>query len=1052
MRKSANEQMSRWDSWGKWVFAHLHIWILLAILLLGLGLRLYALDHIPPGLFFDEAGKGLDAQAVLRGEWPVFFPYSGGKEPLFMYLVAGLFLIFGQTAYAIRLASALCGSATLLTTYLLAREMLTPPHPPVPPLPSPNRRGEGRLGGRGEVIALLATLWLAVLYPAIHFSRVGFRAGSVALFETLAFWLFWRGYSASGDASYKWFALSGVALGLCLYTYPTSRFVPFVLAAFVLFQLAVSICVKRQTSSVKHHTSHITFHVSRFTFYALLTAAVALLVFLPLGAYYLTHWSEFTARAAQVSLFNPALNHGDPLGTLAQNVLKTAGMFAVQGDPNWTHNLPGRPLLDPLTFVLFVGGLLLCLWRWRRPTSQFLLLWCAIMLAPGLIAADLVPHFPRQTALLPAIAILVAYATVQIGSWLNTNPKSQIPNLKSHTPRITFYVSRFTPHASRLWYALVMIALIIITAVNAHDYFTVWATSEENYLAFDGHNVELAEYLNRLPPDDHTYLLLIPAGYPSYIEGQPHRHLTIDFTYRGRAPHVYVPVSETTTPAQLANVCREQQSPVAIEWTVREFLDADPKGLVRYLLGKYGTRTGIEPGRGWAASFFQVPDPPADFAIAETLHPRADNFGYQVTLTGAAVGATVGAASGPDVLTTTVASGGNVWVAARWQKTAAADADYSAFFYLRDAGGHLIAQTSQALLDDAHQPVTHWEDGTENWGYAILPVWPGTPPGAYTVTVGLYDPVTGRRHGHFDESGQLLGAEAPVGTIAVTPPATPTPGAVAVPTPRLVRFSDAPGLALLGYELSGDTFAPGATAPIALYWQATAPITTPVRARLALLDGAGATIAAATGDPAGPQHPTDRWRAGEAWYNWFDLRLPADAPTGDAMLVVALIDPNGRETAPAPIVPLHIQGRPHSFAVPPIEHPFRATFGTSIELLGYQVTNTQYPISNIQLALYWRCLAPMSTSYTVFTHLLDPAGQQRGQRDSIPCAGQCPTTGWLEGEVLTDTYDIPVDPGAPPGTYTIAVGWYDAATGQRLPAQAGDTDHVTIGPIPFGTP
>lgn len=87
----------------------------------------------------------------------------------------------------------------------------------------------------------------------------------------------------------------------------------------------------------------------------------------------------------------------------------------------------------------------------------------------------------------------------------------------------------------------------------------------------------------------------------------------------------------------------------------------------------------------------------------------------------------------------------------------------------------------------------------------------------------------------------------------------------------------------------------------------------------------------------------------------------------------------------------------------------------------------------------------MSASYTVFAHLLDEAGQRWGQRDGIPCGGACPTTGWLVGEVLTDTCEIPVDPGAPPGAYTIIVGWYDANTGRRL--LTGDADHVTIGPI-----
>jgi len=1018
MSKWANEQIgtTKREYLRICVFAYWPICALLAILLLGLGLRLYALDSVPPGLFFDEAGKGLDAQSILRGEWPIFFSYSGGKEPLFMYLVAGAFLVLGQTGFAIRLVSALFGTATLLTTYLLAREMFREPD------------DESSGSRRATAIALLATLWLAILYPAIHFGRVGFRAGSVAFFETLAFWLFWRGWNVAEDrhtsriAPTIWFALSGLSLGLCLYTYPTSRFVPFVLAAFVLAQIT-----QRATRSTQHATRS-TQHVLRITCYVLLLAAVAFLVFLPLGAYYLTHWADFTARAAQVSIFNPALNHGDPWGTLADNVLKTAGMFALQGDPNWTHNLPGRPLLGPFTFVLFVAGLLSSAWRWRQPVAQFLLLWFAIMLVPGLIAADLVPHFPRQTALLPAIAILSALGAVDIAGWL---------------------ARRFSPRRWPLvaWSLVIVVALVAITAVNVHDYFAVWAVSDENFLAFDGHNVELAEYLNRLPPDDHVYLLLIPAGYPSYIEGQPHRHLTIDFLYRGEAPHVYVPVSEATTPAQLTAICplagicdHKHRAPVAIEWTTREFLDADPKGLVRYLLGKYGVRTGVDAGHGWAASFFDVPDPPETFAIAETLTPRADNFGYQVTLTGA----TVGAAGSSDVLTTTVASGGHIWVATRWRRDAAVDADYSAFFYLRDAGGHLIAQASQSLLDDDHALVTRWADGAENWGYAILPVWPGTPPGDYTVTVGLYDPVTNRRHGRLDESGHLAGTEAPVGTMTVVPPETPpAPDAVAAPHPLSIRFSDVPGLELLGYELNGDTFAPGTTVPIALYWRATAPIASDIRVRLTL-DGTVAAI----GRPAGPLHPTNRWQVGEMWYHWFDLRIPPDAPAGDAMVTIALVTARetGRATPPAPLVPLRIQGRSHSFDVPPIAHPFRATFGdrasSTIELLGYQIAKLQ---STIRLTLYWRCLAPMSTSYTVFAHLLDPAGQIRGQRDSIPCGGACPTTGWLEGEVLVDTYNIAVDPGAPARAYTIAVGWYDASTGQRLPV--GDADHVLLSPI-----
>jgi hypothetical protein len=48
--------------------------------------------------------------------------------------------------------------------------------------------------------------------------------------------------------------------------------------------------------------------------------------------------------------------------------------------------------------------------------------------------------------------------------------------------------------------------------------------------------------------------------------------------------------------------------------------------------------------------------------------------------------------------------------------------------------------------------------------------------------------------------------------------------------------------------------------------------------------------------------------------------------------------------------------------------------------------------------------------------------------------GTYPTTGRVEGEVITDEYEIAVKSDAPPGDYQIEVGMYDAATGQRLPA------------------
>ncbi len=51
--------------------------------------RLYLLDSLPPGLYYDEAFNGADVRSILSGEsLPLFLAGNYGREPLFIYLQA----------------------------------------------------------------------------------------------------------------------------------------------------------------------------------------------------------------------------------------------------------------------------------------------------------------------------------------------------------------------------------------------------------------------------------------------------------------------------------------------------------------------------------------------------------------------------------------------------------------------------------------------------------------------------------------------------------------------------------------------------------------------------------------------------------------------------------------------------------------------------------------------------------------------------------------------------------------------------------------------------
>jgi len=143
----------------------------------------------------------------------------------------------------------------------------------------------------------------------------------------------------------------------------------------------------------------------------------------------------------------------------------------------------------------------------------------------------------------------------------------------------------------------------------------------------------------------------------------------------------------------------------------------------------------------------------------------------------------------------------------------------------------------------------------------------------------------------------------------------------------------------------------------------------------------------------------------------------------------------GRMIGEMALATIMVEGRPHQFAIPPIQYPFEARVGEDIEFLGYDLSPTEVKAGEpLQLTLYWQALGEMGESYTVFTHLIDDGGRIWGQKDSLPGGGTLPTTSWVEGEIIIDGYQTIVAPEAPAGRYLIEVGIYLAETGARLPA------------------
>lgn len=92
----------------------------------------------------------------------------------------------------------------------------------------------------------------------------------------------------------------------------------------------------------------------------------------------------------------------------------------------------------------------------------------------------------------------------------------------------------------------------------------------------------------------------------------------------------------------------------------------------------------------------------------------------------------------------------------------------------------------------------------------------------------------------------------------------------------------------------------------------------------------------------------------------------------------------------------------------------------------------------LELSLTWRIVRPVEQNLTVFVHLYGPDGRLVDQADGYPLRGLAPFWLWGPGQTLRDGRTLTLPAEAPPGVYQVAVGVYDAAAGERLPAFSPD--------------
>jgi hypothetical protein len=399
---------------------------------------------------------------------------------------------------------------------------------------------------------------------------------------------------------------------------------------------------------------------------------------------------------------------------------------------------------------------------------------------------------------------------------------------------------------------------------------------------------------------------------------------------------------------------------------------------------------------------------------------------------------------------------------------------------LVDERGFLWGQGEQCPFEGFF-PMWQWQPGMVVRAEHELPIWTGTPPGTYELELVLVSRPT--EDGCLGERGKIIpplvapadalrGDRALLGKVEVLrPEVPPSVDDLGMVNSKRVQFD---GLKLLGGDQASGELGPGERLDVALYWQAGKTGLPDARFRLRVVDPAGEVWVEAVIRPVGDAYPAERWLDGERYKGQFGLRLPEEIPAGEYWIELVPEPPLQQAGIGAAIRRLFSAGElavrlgsvvvpatqgdsPSGLATPvplpadlDVQYPLIATLGDEIRFLGYDLESETVPAGGIlSFTLYWQALRPLNSSYTVFSHLLGPENQILGQRDSLPQAGDYPTTMWQPGEVVADPYSFAVSPDAPAGSHALEVGMYRLETGRRLPVADAEgqpvaDDHVLL--------
>jgi len=450
---------------------------------------------------------------------------------LYLYFNLAIVRIFGVNYLSLKLFSILPGVLTCVFFYFITKRLCSP-----------------RL-----------SFWIALLFSFSHWhirlSRYGWDNSFMLMCLTLSVWLLLVSIQESKNI-FAYF--SGIAGGICFYSYIAGRIC---LVSLLLFLILELIVIRKRTVYKR--------------FFAFLIGSV--ITTMPLLFEFSRRIDVATVRMRELSPFQD----DDVFSIIIDNIWRHALMFHYVGGIYARDNFPGLPMMDTVSGILLLIGALYLVRKYSTSIFRLVAILFIVNFAGGVfsISPEGGPYSYRTSS-----TIIPAYILVGFGlQW-------------AHTKADKLFSQRNFPVLTAPLLTRLLLLIIICLNIYSYFYFEANNTLATRVMGYTQKFIGLEIAQDNLP----TYLVvpevLSKSGHQSYFNEKYYSHNMRDFfdgqntmlaiMYFSGRYNLEKSIAENSRLARIYTIQSDQPYPIFIVPS-KIIFHAQDKRVMQYLKSEY---------------------------------------------------------------------------------------------------------------------------------------------------------------------------------------------------------------------------------------------------------------------------------------------------------------------------------------------------------------------------------------------------------------------------------------------------------------------------------